>query len=52
MMRAQASEQEWHPMQRSIRGAVRIFMMCSFKSRTINADKNMNYDEQLNAGSR
>src|SRR5512135_374016 len=25
--RAQASEQEWHPMQRSIFGAVRIFMV-------------------------
>src|SRR5574340_1424256 len=27
--RAQASEQEWHPMQRSIRGVVRIFMALS-----------------------
>src|SRR5512143_4315296 len=25
--RAQASEHEWHPMQRSIRGVVRIFML-------------------------
>jgi hypothetical protein len=28
--RAQASEQEWHPMQRSIRGVVNIFMTGSF----------------------
>jgi hypothetical protein len=28
-MRLQAREQEWHPMQRSMRGVVRIFMICS-----------------------
>jgi hypothetical protein len=29
--RAQASEQEWQPMQRSMRGVVRIFKAGSFR---------------------
>src|SRR5512137_803599 len=29
-IRAQAREQEWQPMQRSMRGVVRIFMIDSF----------------------
>src|SRR5512143_4072364 len=30
-IRAQAREQEWQPMQRSMRGVVRIFMTASFR---------------------
>jgi hypothetical protein len=44
-IRAQAREHEWQPMQRSMRGVVRIFMAASIKCKFFDTEDSENgYD--------